>query len=78
MGAFGSNYGDNFATGTSTTPTTPTVETETSPLGKTPTEPKFKSLETIDLAEHYLIAAAGSYAERQYADISLLKRGRRQ
>ena len=50
---------------------------DTSPLGRKPTTTPLKTLETIDLAEHYKIAAAGFYANHQYADISLLRRGRR-
>ena len=44
---------------------------ETAPLGKKPTQIPFKTVETADLKDHYKFAAAGIYANHQYADISL-------
>ena len=53
---------------------------DTTPLRRTPigTRPEgFKDLETNDLTKHYTIAANGIYGNRQYADISLITKGRK-
>jgi len=52
---------------------------DTTPLRRTPigTRPEgFKDVETNDLTKHYTIAANGIYGNRQYADISLITKGR--
>ena len=53
---------------------------DATPLRRTPKgqRPKgFKDVETNDLIKHYTFAANGIYGNRQYADISLITKGRK-
>ena len=53
---------------------------DTTPLRRTPigeTKAGFQNKETSDLRDHYLVAAAGYYANHTYADISLILKNKR-
>ena len=50
---------------------------DTTPLPKTRTANNdLKDIETVNLIQHYNIAAQGLYGNRQYADLSLILRKR--
>jgi len=52
---------------------------DTTPLRRTPKNTRpvgFKDVETNNLIKHYTFAANGIYGNRQYADISLITKGR--
>ena len=51
------------------------ARSNTSPLRRDPIDKPitdFNTIETTDLKKHYLISAAGLYANHQYADLALI------